>query len=132
ENLRYCSHRDNSKYYINNLSDKNLPPGVHFNKRSGSYISRVFIEGTRYLLGSFKNPDDAAIAYNKVLEYWTQFEEIPQELVVNRKPHTEDHIKNTILSCSYKKEFREKYSAEYSAMMKRFRNLHIVYKNHLI
>jgi hypothetical protein len=41
--------------------------GVHWNKRKNNWMSRIYINGTRKYLGSFKNEKDAAIAYQKEL-----------------------------------------------------------------
>ena len=58
-NLRWATHtenRQNSSVSKNNASGSK---GVHYNKASQKWISRIVIDGIRISLGSFENLEDA-------------------------------------------------------------------------
>jgi len=39
--------------------------GVHFDKRSGNWLSNIYLNGNKVRVGTFKTEEDAAIAYNE-------------------------------------------------------------------
>lgn len=62
ENLRFCSHRDNTRNRsYSKLSD--LPKGVYKRERS-NYYSAIVVDARQISLGSYMTATEAAVAYD--------------------------------------------------------------------
>lgn len=67
-NLRLCSQSQN---FANRriLPQRSLPyRGVYYDKRRSNYFAAIKVNGKSYRLGTFTNPKDAALAYDKAAQ----------------------------------------------------------------
>lgn len=74
------------------VSVGNYPVGVHLNKRSGSFISRITKFGKRFSLGSYKTVLDAKEAYDRAKEQYAK------ELAEKWKDNLNEDIYNILIN----------------------------------
>lgn len=70
----------------------NYPVGVHLNKRSGSFISRITKFGKRFSLGSYKTVLEAKEAYDRAKEQYAK------ELAEKWKDNLNENIYNILIN----------------------------------
>lgn len=77
-NLRLCSNSENSRNQINRKNKINSKfKGVKKNANCSTWSARITFNRKEIYIGSFKNEEDAAKAYNKAaLEYFGQFAKV--------------------------------------------------------
>lgn len=68
-NLRYLTPRENSMFReLNNKNKKSKYVGVTQNPKTLKWVSRIYSNKKRHVLGTFNTEEEASIAYNKALE----------------------------------------------------------------
>lgn len=63
-NLRICTRPQNQHNLPIKITNKSGYKGVHFNKQINRWVSQIKQAGKTVHIGSHKNPEDAATAYN--------------------------------------------------------------------
>jgi len=72
-NIRICTNQQNS-FNVHAINSNSGYKGVYFDKSKNKYKVSITHNGKKYHLGSFKNPEDGAIAYNKkAIEFFGDF-----------------------------------------------------------
>jgi hypothetical protein len=64
ENLRLATRSQNAKNVGKKPSNKSGFKGVHKHGRNNSWVAQISVENKMIHLGSFKTPEEAALAYN--------------------------------------------------------------------
>lgn len=73
-NLRLCTEAQNSKNKSIQRNNTSGHKGVHLNKKSGKWVSRISVDGKRIVLGTFDKFDDAVNARKEADEkYFGEF-----------------------------------------------------------
>jgi len=73
-NLRVCSKRENMRNRRPNKNSSSAFKGIHWDGRDKRWQARIRVNGNRMCLGSFRNEEEAAIAYdNAAREYHGEF-----------------------------------------------------------
>ena len=68
ENLRWCTHRENSIFYHSDKANQTSSfVGVHFDKIQSLWKASIQINGEKITIGRFKEEGDAKLAYLDVL-----------------------------------------------------------------
>jgi hypothetical protein len=63
-NLRICSHSENRCNTGPNKTNQTGYKGVSYCKRDNKYFAMIKKDGKSFCVGEYKDPKDAAIAYN--------------------------------------------------------------------
>jgi hypothetical protein len=77
ENLRYCTHRENSKYSSEKMETLSKYVGVSYIKNGCKWVASISIKGKGYTVGLFETEIEAHNAYQKALYEWETFKKIP-------------------------------------------------------
>jgi hypothetical protein len=64
-NLRQATHAENMRNRKMQVNNKSGFRGVHQKKKDGLWYAQIKVNGIQKFLGSFKNPLDASVAYEK-------------------------------------------------------------------
>jgi hypothetical protein len=65
ENLRICTKKNNNKNRPKRKDSQSKYKGAFIQKKTGTYKSRISVEGKSIYLGTFKTEEEAAMAYNE-------------------------------------------------------------------
>lgn len=76
-NLRYCTTRENSHFYVSTQKRVSDFIGVTYIKKSKRWRSRIFINNTEYNLGFYNTEYEAKKAYDNALYAYLNNNEIP-------------------------------------------------------
>lgn len=77
ENLRYCTHRENTHYASEKSNSISEYVGVSYLKNGKRWIASISIKGKGYTVGLFDNEIEAHEAYQKALHDWQTLEKLP-------------------------------------------------------
>mgnify|MGYP003392956036 CR=1 FL=1 len=73
-NLRICTNKENSRNSRISRNNTSGYKGVIWNKRNKNWRARIGLEGKMFDLGSYKNKEDAAKAYNDgAIKYYGEY-----------------------------------------------------------
>lgn len=68
KNLRICTQRQNTFNRRKQTNCRSGFKGVYWHKKAKKWASEVRADGTKYYLGLFESPIDAALAYNQAAQ----------------------------------------------------------------
>lgn len=77
ENLRYCTHRENSKYSSEKMNTLSRYVGVSYIKNGSKWVASISINGKGYTIGLFETEIEAHNAYQEALYEWETFKKVP-------------------------------------------------------
>ena len=79
-NLRYCTHRQNITYSVQNKNTLSQYVGVTFDKKTNKWPACIWIDNERYHLGYFDSEFQASRTYQKALKKWNELEILPERV----------------------------------------------------
>lgn len=59
ENLKVCTQKENNNNRRVRCTNKTGYPGIHIDKRTGKYITRIIIDSKRYYIGKYNTLEEA-------------------------------------------------------------------------